>query len=400
MSQAETISPERTRMLEYLRARAAALGPGEIRARLRTAAAELEGLLAEVGEAEARGAPADGGWSVARVADHVAQTMIRSADELRHLLAGRRPPEPPVYDALTSGAPEWVTWAELRHGVGAANAEFEAVLAAAAAAPPPPDATIRSILVVNRAGGSPELFAEDLDWKGYALVQRLHLLDHRTQVRAVRAALAHPAPGAAPAPPGRVVEDRTVPAGGEWSGRVAAGQVLRLVDLEGQQAVDFLCYAAADPSERYNAADTLKLAGTLFLTTGHGLYSDMGRRLFTIVADTCGRHDTLGGCCSAESNRLRYGVEGTPNCRDNFLRALARLGLGKKDIVANVNFFMNLPVRPDGALAIVEGRSRPGDRVDLRAETDVLVALSNCPQIYNPASGGRPTPIRLVIYAA
>jgi urea carboxylase-associated protein 1 len=398
MSHAEPISPERMRMLDYLRARAAALGPGEIRARFHTAAAELEALLAEVDEGDARHAPADGGWSIARVADHLAQTTIRSAEELRHLLAGRRPPEPPVYDALGSGAPAWVPWTELRAGVRAANAEFETLLAAAAAAQPPPDATIRTILVVSRAGGPSELFAEDLDWKAYALVQRLHLLDHRNQVRAARAALARPAPEPAPASPGRVVEDRTVPAGGEWSGRLTAGQVLRLVDLEGRQAIDFLCYAAADPGERYNAADTLKLAGTLFLTTGHGLYSDMGRRLFTIVADTCGRHDTVGGCCSAESNRLRYGVEGTPNCRDNFLRALARLGLGKKDIVANVNFFMNVPVGPDGALSIAEGRSRPGDYVDLRAETDVLVALSNCPQVYNPASGGRPTPIRLVIY--
>jgi urea carboxylase-associated protein 1 len=198
--------------------------------------------------------------------------------------------------------------------------------------------------------------------------------------------------------PGRLVDDRTIPPGGEWSGLVRAGQVLRIVDLEGRQAVDFLCYSAADPGERYNAADTLKVAGTLFLTTGHGLYADMGRRLFTIVADTCGRHDTIGGCCSGESNRLRYGVEGTPNCRDNFLRALARVGLGKRDIVANVNFFMNVPVGPDGAMAIAEGRSQPGDYVDLRAEMDALVAVSNCPQLHNPASGGRPTPIRLLLY--
>jgi urea carboxylase-associated protein 1 len=174
--------------------------------------------------------------------------------------------------------------------------------------------------------------------------------------------------------------------------------VLRIIDLEGRQAVDFLCYAAADPSERYNAADTVKLAKTIFLTTGHGLYSDMGRRLFTIVADTCGRHDTIGGCCSAESNRLRYGVEGTPNCRDNFLRALARFGLGKKDIVANVNWFMNVPVAADGGTAIIDGLSRPGDYVDLRAELEVLAVVSNCPQIYNPCNGGRPTPIRLVVF--
>jgi urea carboxylase-associated protein 1 len=197
---------------------------------------------------------------------------------------------------------------------------------------------------------------------------------------------------------GRVVEDRVIPPGGEWSGRVARGHVIRLVDLEGQQAVDFLCYNAADPTERYNAADTMKLAGTIALTTGHRLYSDMGRPLFTVVADTVGSHDTIGGCCSAESNRLRYGVEGTPNCRDNFLRALGRHGLGKKDIVANVNFFMYVPVGPDGGMRIADGLSRPGDHVELRAEMDALVALSNCPQIYNPASGGRPTPVRLVIY--
>jgi hypothetical protein len=195
------------------------------------------------------------------------------------------------------------------------------------------------------------------------------------------------------------VDEYTLAPGGEWSGVVRQGHLLRIVDLEGRQAVDFLCYAAADPSERYNAADTMKVAGTIHLTTGHGLYSDMGRPLMTIVADTCGRHDTIGGCCSAESNRLRYGVEGTSNCRDNFLRALGRFGLGRKDIVANVNFFMNVPVTPDGRMAIADGWSHPGDHVDLRAETDVLVAISNCPQIYNPCNAGRPTPIRLTIVA-
>ena len=195
------------------------------------------------------------------------------------------------------------------------------------------------------------------------------------------------------------IEALTLPAGAHWGRVLRQGQTLRIVDLEGRQAVDFLCYNAADPSERYNAADTMKYAGTAFLTTGHGLYSDMGRRLFTIVDDTCGRHDTIGGCCSAESNKLRYDVENTPNCRDNFLTALGRFGLGRKDIVANLNFFMNVPVEADGAMAIVDGWSKPGDYVDLRAETDVLVAISNCPQIYNPCNGGRPTPIRLVTYA-
>jgi urea carboxylase-associated protein 1 len=196
-----------------------------------------------------------------------------------------------------------------------------------------------------------------------------------------------------------IVEDRVIPPGEVWARVVASGQVLRIVDLEGKQAVDFLCYNAANPEERYNAADTMKYAGTIFLTRGHGIYSDMGRRLLTIVEDTCGRHDTIGGCCSAESNELRYGVEDTLNCRSNFLRALAPFGLGKKDIVANINWFMNVPVHPDGAMAIVEGLSRPGDHVDLHAEMDTLAVISNCPQTRNPCNWFKPTPIRVVVRA-
>jgi len=196
---------------------------------------------------------------------------------------------------------------------------------------------------------------------------------------------------------GKIVEDRIIPPGEPWGRVVKAGQVLRIVDLQGRQAVDFLCYNAADPSERYNAADTMKYAKTIFLTTGHGIYSDMGRRLFTIVEDTCGRHDTIGGCCSAASNELRYGTKETPNCRQNFLRALEPFGLGKKDIVANLNWFMNVPVDADGAMAIVDGVSKPGDHVDLRADMDVLAVISNCPQTRNPCNGFNPTPIRVVV---
>ncbi len=202
----------------------------------------------------------------------------------------------------------------------------------------------------------------------------------------------------ADAVPGTVTHDQMVAAGGYWAKVIPKGSVLRIVDLGGKQAVDFLCYNALDPSERYNAADTMKYAGTIFLTKGHGIYSDMGRILFTIVDDTCGRHDTIGGCCSAESNQLRYKEEGTPNCRDNFLRALADFGLGKKDIVANLNFFMNVPVEPDGGMALVEGFSEPGDVVDLRAEMDVLAVISNCPQTRNPVNAYNPTPIRLIIW--
>jgi uncharacterized protein len=200
--------------------------------------------------------------------------------------------------------------------------------------------------------------------------------------------------------PERMLQSTVVQPRGDWSGIVKRGQILRLVDLEGRQAVDFLCYNAADPSERYNAADTMKINGSLFIENGTRLYSDMGNVLFRVIDDTCGRHDTIGGCCSSESNRVRYGVQEGPNCRDNFLRALARHGLGKKDIVANINFFMYVPIGEDGRMAIVDGLSKPGDHVDLEAEMDVLAVLSNCPQINNPANAYNPTPIEVIVYTA
>jgi urea carboxylase-associated protein 1 len=193
------------------------------------------------------------------------------------------------------------------------------------------------------------------------------------------------------------VIDETIPPGGYWSGVVPNGATLRLVDLEGRQAIDFLCYNAKDPSDRYCAADTMKIPGQLFVGKGTKLYSDMGNVLFTVTDDTCGRHDTIGGCCSRESNFVRYGIEDGPNCRDNFLKGLAKFGLGKKDIVANLNFFMYVPITAEGGMAIVDGLSKPGDYIDLRAEMDVLVALSNCPQMNNPANNYNPTPVRVVI---
>jgi hypothetical protein len=190
---AAEISPERAKMVAYLRGRAGGLAGEAILARVRAAAGELDAALAGVTAEQARWRPPDGSWSIAHVVDHVAQTTIRVADELRHLLAGRRPPAPPVYEGLLSGAAAWVAWEELLDGLGSANLEFEAVLASAPRAiAPGPAPTARTILVVNRAlaggGVAPELFAEELDWKAYALVQRLHVLDHRSQVRALRAA--------------------------------------------------------------------------------------------------------------------------------------------------------------------------------------------------------------------
>jgi len=197
-----------------------------------------------------------------------------------------------------------------------------------------------------------------------------------------------------------ILHDEIIAAGKPWSAVIRQGQVLRIVDLEGQQGVDFLCYAAADPAERYHAANTLKRAATLRLTTGHTLYSDIARPLMTIVDDSCGFHDTIGGCCSAPSNELLYGVADCPGCRENFLAELAKHGLGRRDIVANLNFFCNVPVATANALdrlTFVGAPSRPGDHIDLRAERDVLAVISNCPQVNNPCSGGRPTPIRVVI---
>jgi uncharacterized protein len=188
-----------------------------------------------------------------------------------------------------------------------------------------------------------------------------------------------------------------VPAGAPWSGIVRQGQVLRITDLEGQQAVDFLCYNAADPKERYHAPNTMKAAGSIFLTTGHKLYSDIARPIFTIIEDQFGGHDTIGGCCSAPSNRMLYGVENCPGCRENFMTALAAHGLGRRDIVPNINWFMRVLVGGDGGASIALGVSPAGCQVALRAEMDALAVISNCPQINNPCNNFKPTPIRVEI---
>ena len=191
-----------------------------------------------------------------------------------------------------------------------------------------------------------------------------------------------------------------IPAGGSWSGVVKRGEVLKIVDVEGQQGVDFLCYSADNPEERYHAANTMKRAATMRLTTGHVLYSDVARPMMTVIGDSCGFHDTIAGCCSAQSNELMYGVKGVPGCRENFLKELARHGLGRKDIVANLNFFCDVPSGPKNALLpliFAPGPSRPGDWIALRAEMDILGVISNCPQVNNPCAGGKPTPIRIEI---
>ena len=195
-----------------------------------------------------------------------------------------------------------------------------------------------------------------------------------------------------------VVLDEIVPAGKPWGHAVRQGEILRLVDLEGQQAVDFLCFDAADPSDRYNATNTIWVQGNIYIGNDTVLYSDRGAALFTIIADTCGRHDTIYGCCSEANNFLRYGVHDTPSCYANFREILARFKLDERSIVGNVNFFMSVPVLPDGSAGFADGVSQPGSYVELRAERDVLAVLSNCPQLHNPCNGYNPTPIQVVIY--
>lgn len=190
-----------------------------------------------------------------------------------------------------------------------------------------------------------------------------------------------------------------IPAEAPWSALIRRGQRLRIVDLHGAQAVDFLCYAADLPLDRYNAANTLKLARTIYVGKGVTLYSELARPLMTVVEDTCGRHDTLAGCCSGEINEVRYGVKNTHSCRANFISELAKWNMAPTDIVANVNFFMNVPVEADGSVAIAPCISKPGDYVDLVAERDVIVVISNCPQRHNPCCGYEPTPIEVTISA-
>lgn len=199
-------------------------------------------------------------------------------------------------------------------------------------------------------------------------------------------------------PPCNIILDEVVPPGRPWGHRLHKGDVLRLVDLEGQQAVDFLCYDAEDPTDRYCATNTVKIQGKLFVDKGTVLYSDLGKALLTVVEDTCGRHDTLYGCCSEANNFLRYGVRGTHSCYANFGEALAKFGLDRSYIVGNVNFFMSVPIAGDGEVVNVFGHSKAGNYVDLRAERDVLAVLSNCPQMHNPCNAYNLTPIRAMIW--
>lgn len=200
--------------------------------------------------------------------------------------------------------------------------------------------------------------------------------------------------------PAEAVYDFTVPAGEPWMHRISKGQVFRIVDLCGNQAADTLFYNAEEPEDRYSAQDTIREQGNIYLTAGTKLISSEGNVLLTIVADTCGRHDTLGGACANESNMVRYAIEKRfmHACRSSFLKAALEWGMTKRDITANINFFMNVPVTPEGRLTFEDGISEPGKYVEMRAEMDVIALISNCPQLNNPCNAYNPTPVRVLIW--
>ena len=204
--------------------------------------------------------------------------------------------------------------------------------------------------------------------------------------------------------PESAVFRQVVPAGEPFMRRIEKGQVFRILDLEGNQAVDTLFYNADDTEERYDANNTIRGQGNIYLTAGTTLLSNEGNPMLTIVADTCGRHDTLGGACSAESNTVRYALEKRHMhaCRDSFLMALAEYdnGLSKRDLSSNINFFMNVPVTPDGELTFADGVSAAGRYVEMKAEMDVLVLISNCPQLNNPCNAYNPTPVEVLVWDA
>ncbi len=198
------------------------------------------------------------------------------------------------------------------------------------------------------------------------------------------------------------VYDWTVLAGDDWVGEIRAGQTFRIVDLRGNQSADTLFFNARDTWERYSATDTIVAQRNIYVTTGTVLLSNLRNPMLTIVADTCGRHDTLGGACSVESNQVRYeiGKRHMHSCRTSFLHAVSdpKWNLSKRDLVPNVNFFMNVPVTPDGGLSFADGISEPLKYVEMRAEMDVICVISNCPQLNNPCNAYDPTPLQVLIW--
>jgi len=205
--------------------------------------------------------------------------------------------------------------------------------------------------------------------------------------------------------PENAVIREVVGAGDYYLGKVSAGEIFRILDLEGNQAADTLFYNAHNPEERYSAMDTIREQGNVYLSAGSKILSNENNVMLEIVADTCGRHDTLGGACATESNTVRYDLEKRcmHACRDSWMLAIAenpQYGISKKDITHNINFFMNVPITAEGGLTFEDGISAPGKYVELKAMMDVIVLLSNCPQLNNPCNGYNPTPVEFLVWTS
>lgn len=198
----------------------------------------------------------------------------------------------------------------------------------------------------------------------------------------------------------QVLRDEILEPRGRTAFSVDQGQTVRIVDLDGQQVADFVCFRRDDPTEKLSVHNTALVQGNVYITTGHGLLSDRCTRLMTITEDTCGRHDLLAGSCSEGTNRFRYGVADTPNCRSNFEQALRPFGIPLREIPYSFNIFMNVPIEANGKMSIQEPISSPGDHIDLRAETGLVVAISNCPQERNPCNAFKPSRLRVILSGA
>lgn len=206
--------------------------------------------------------------------------------------------------------------------------------------------------------------------------------------------------------PDLVLWQETLPGGAHWSGLLRRGNTLRLTDLHGRGNVSALFFNHEDRTERYNMPDTLKAQHTAYLTRGHVCYSDMGRVLCSIPEDSCGWHDTVCGVLDAERCEARYGTARYQehrnamhrNGRDGFLVELGKWGLGKRDIVANANFFSKVVPDADGRLHFDSAHRAPGQYVDLRFEMNVLVVLSAAPHVFDPAPRYEPSEVQLTAW--
>jgi uncharacterized protein len=194
------------------------------------------------------------------------------------------------------------------------------------------------------------------------------------------------------------IDDMQVVKGGTgWAGTAPAGSTLRITDLEGTQVGDLVLFRADDPTGRFSAGNTRKMAGSIFITTGATLWSTRYERMAELGEDTVGRHDLLATACTQYDYPIRFGVTGHRSCLANLTEALAAFGIEEHGIPDPMNVFMSMDVGPGGDLTILESTSRPGDHLDVRMLVDCIVGLSACPQDLNDTNGGRVTDLGVQI---